>query len=145
VARPARELDGRRRAPRETACVGARVAEHRCRDLVVRREAAGEEDRPVAAVLERRLAEIEDDDAALMPPCRATTLRGEEPRLHGLLVDRQRRGVELMPRARLLLRRLPLRSGLPWGLRLVRGLRVARELAQCAQPRARVRREARAR
>src|SRR5438067_275358 len=44
VARPARELDGRRRALRETADVGARVAEHRGRDLVVRREAAGEED-----------------------------------------------------------------------------------------------------
>ena len=136
-----------------------RVAEHRVRDLAVRREAAGEEERPVAAVVERRLAEVEDDDAALVPACRRAALGGEDPRLHAVLVDRERRRpqamlrmglrVRLALRLRLRLRRLrlrpvPLRSVpvLRLGLRLARRLLVVPKLVKRPQPHAGVRREA---
>ncbi len=139
-----------------------RVAEHRVRDLAVRREAAGEEERPVAAVVERRLAEVEDDDAALVPASRGAALGGEDPRLRAVLVDRERRRPQAMLRMglrvrlalRVRLRRLPLRPVplrpvplrsvpvLRPGLRLVRRLLVVPKLAKRPQPHAGVRREA---
>src|SRR5436190_8772931 len=151
VARPARELDSRGRALRQAGDVAVRVAEHRVRDLAVRREAAGEEERPVATVVERRLAEVEDDDAALVPACRRAALGGEDPWLRAVLVDRERRRPQAMlrmglgVRLGLRLRRLPLRPvplrSVPV-LRLVRRLLVVPKFAKRLQPHAGVRREA---
>src|SRR5581483_8113501 len=57
VARAACELDVGGGSLRQTMGVAVRVAEHGGRDLVVLREAPGEENRPVAAALEGGLAE----------------------------------------------------------------------------------------
>src|SRR5437763_6592394 len=90
VARPARERDECRRVLRQAVDVAARPADHRGGDPAVAGETAREEDRPVAVMLEGGLAEVENDDAAVTPARGGATLLGEEPRLRGLLVDRDR-------------------------------------------------------
>jgi hypothetical protein len=127
VARAAREVDRRGGALRQAADVALGVAEHRRRDPVVRCEPAGEEDRPVVAMLERRLAEVEHDDAVLVPAGRGAALGAQDPRFEAVLVDGEGRRLEVMQRPLLSLRRVPVRR---LGLRPV-------------QPYVRVRREAR--
>jgi hypothetical protein len=97
---------------------------------VVLREAAGEETGPVAAALERRHAEVEDDDAALLPLRRGAPLGDEDPRLCAVLVDRDGRGLHRL-------------SGLRLRLRIRRGRRVGGEHAERVEPGLRLGRKAR--
>jgi hypothetical protein len=50
--------------------------------------------------MERRLAEVEDDDAVLVAVRRPAALSGENPRLRGVLVDRERRDAQAMLRSK---------------------------------------------
>jgi hypothetical protein len=144
VARPAGERDRRGRALRQTGDIAARIADHARRDLVVEREVAREEDRSVAVALERRLPEVEDDDATLVPLRSRAALLGEDPRLRRVLVDRGR-PPQALHGARLPLRSLPVVRRLrrvPW-LRGVMRLRLAWDLAKRQQPVVWMRRETR--
>src|SRR5579859_1071357 len=77
VARSARKTDRGVQSARKAVRVATRIAEHAARDRPVRREAVREENRSVRVPVERRLAEVEDDDAADAALRRAAALPAE--------------------------------------------------------------------